>query len=79
MNKKSNGWLDGLIGVLIFSGSLPATRVAVMDLEPLFLTVARGAIAGVLALGLLLTFRAKRPERRHLVPLLVVVSAGLAR
>lgn len=72
MNKTANGWLDGFIGVLIFSGSLPATRVAVTGLEPLFLTAARAAIAGTLAFGLLLAFRAKRPDRRHLVPLLVV-------
>lgn len=72
MNKTANGWLDGFIGMLIFSGSLPATRVAVTGLEPLFLTALRAATAGVLALGLLFVFRAKRPDRRHLAPLLVV-------
>lgn len=49
MNKMTNGWLNGFLGVLIFSGSLPATRLAVMDFHPLFLTVCRAAIAGVLA------------------------------
>jgi len=29
MDKRSSGWLNGFIGVLIFSGSLPATRLAV--------------------------------------------------
>ena len=29
-------WLSGLIGVAIFSGSLPATRIAVMDFNPWF-------------------------------------------
>lgn len=55
MDKTSNGWLNGFIGVLIFSGSLPATRVAVMGFDPVFLTVARAAIAGLLALCLLLS------------------------
>ncbi|MFB0637533.1 DMT family transporter [Bacillus rugosus] len=53
MNKTTNGWINGFIGVLIFSGSLPATRLAVTDFNPLFLTVCRAAIAGVLAGGLL--------------------------
>jgi hypothetical protein len=39
MNKAASGWTNGFLGVLIFSGSLPATRVAVMDFDPVFLTV----------------------------------------
>ena len=65
MDKTTSGWINGFIGVLIFSGSLPATRVAVMDFDPVFLTVARAAIAGVLALALLLAFREKRPGARR--------------
>ena len=72
MNKATSGWINGLLGVLIFSGSLPATRVAVMDFDPVFLTVARAAIAGLLALGLLLAFREKRPARGDLIPLVIV-------
>lgn len=45
MDKTVNGWISGFLGVLIFSGSLPATRVAVADFDPVFLTVARAAIA----------------------------------
>lgn len=67
-----NGWLFGFIGVAIFSGSLPATRVAVADFDPIFLTIVRAAIAGVLALGLLVLFPQKRPERSDLIPLLIV-------
>lgn len=58
--------------MLIFSGSLPATRVAVMDFDPVFLTVARAAIAGVLGLALLCLFREKRPARGDLVSLMIV-------
>jgi hypothetical protein len=36
MKVANQGWLNGLIGVIIFAGSLPATRVAVMDLVLLF-------------------------------------------
>jgi drug/metabolite transporter (DMT)-like permease len=69
---RTGGWINGFLGVLIFSGSLPATRVAVANFDPLFLTVARAAIAGILALCLLLAFREKRPARADLVSLLVV-------
>ncbi|HZX86312.1 MAG TPA: DMT family transporter, partial [Reyranella sp.] len=76
MDKTTGGWISGFLGVLIFSGSLPATRVAVMDFDPVFLTVARAAIAGVLGLALLLLFREKRPARGDLVSL-VIVALGV--
>jgi drug/metabolite transporter (DMT)-like permease len=76
MNRTATGWINGLVGVAIFSGSLPATRVAVMQFDPVFLTVARAAIAGALALCLLLAFREKRPARRE-VASLVVVALGV--
>lgn len=72
MDKTTSGWVNGFIGVLIFSGSLPATRVAVMEFDPVFLTVARAAIAGLLAAALLLASRERRPSRKDLAPLVVV-------
>ena len=74
MDKATSGWINGLLGVLIFSGSLPATRAAVMAFDPVFLTVARAAIAGLAALCLLLVFRAKRPDRTDVVPLAIVAG-----
>ncbi|WP_415756749.1 DMT family transporter [Pseudomonas sp. LT1P18] len=70
--KTANGWLNGFIGVLIFSGSLPATRLAVLEFDPVFLTVARAAIAGLLALCMLVLFKEKRPAKRQLMPLAIV-------
>lgn len=72
MDRAASAWISGLIGVVIFSGSLPATRVAVMQFDPVFLTVARAAIAGILALCLLLGFREKRPARRDIASLSIV-------
>lgn len=72
MDRTTTGWINGFLGVLIFSGSLPATRAAVMDFDPVFLTVARAAIAGALALCLLLVFRQPRPTRADLVSLAIV-------
>lgn len=70
--KTASGWLNGFIGVLIFSGSLPATRLAVLEFDPVFLTVARAAIAGFLALCMLMLFKEKRPAKRQLMPLAIV-------
>ncbi|RLM10546.1 transporter [Gibbsiella quercinecans] len=67
-----SGWLNGLLGVLIFSGSLPATRIAVLDMDPFFLTFLRAAIAGVLAAMLIFGFREKRPHPVQIGPLLIV-------
>ena len=72
LEKTASGWLNGFIGVLIFSGSLPATRVAVLEFDPVFLTVARASIAAVLAVCLLLVFKEQRPARSQLLPLTIV-------
>lgn len=72
MDKTASGWINGFLGVLIFSGSLPAARVAVMAFDPVFLTVARAAIAGLLALVLFLMFREKRPHREDVLSLAIV-------
>lgn len=76
MTDAKNGWVYGFIGVVIFSASLPATRVAVADFDPLFLTFARAAIAGVLAFALLVLIPQKRPERSDITSL-VVVAIGV--
>ena len=57
------GWGSGLIGVAIFSGSMPATRLAGIDLPPMVLTSARGLIAGWLAAVILLVSRQPMPAR----------------
>lgn len=72
MRGTSAGWGSGLLGVIIFSGSLPATRVAVGGFSPLFLTSARAVVAALLGMGLLVLLRQARPERRDLVSLAIV-------
>lgn len=67
-----NGWVNGFLGMIIFSGSLPATRAAVVDFDPLFLTVARASIAGILALLLVIILRGKRPTGVQILSLIVV-------
>lgn len=72
MNTTTSGWINGFIGMVIFSGSLPATRAAVEGFDPAFLTVARATIAGVLGCLLLLANRQARPTGREALALAVV-------
>ena len=76
MDDRTAGLFNGFLGVAIFSGSLPATRVAVLAFDPLFLTVARAAIAGLIGLALLLLARQKLPPRRDL-PAFLIVALGV--
>ncbi len=70
-----NGWINGFIGVLIFSGGMPATKLAVMEMSPLFVTIARAGIAGILALSVILINKEKRPAKDQIFSL-VLVSIG---
>lgn len=72
MKTTIEGWGSGLLGVVIFSGSLPATRVAVAGFSPLFLTSARATIAALLGLALLGLWRQTPPRRRDMGSLAVV-------
>ncbi|GAB3457192.1 DMT family transporter [Massilia terrae] len=75
MEKTANGWINGFIGVTIFAGSLPATRVAVAGLSPAFVTSARASIAALLGLAMLLLFRQPRPKAADL-PSLAIGAFG---
>ncbi|MDR0781873.1 MAG: DMT family transporter [Pseudomonadales bacterium] len=71
MKNTNSGWINGFIGVAIFAGSLPATRVAVTDFSPMFLTSARASIAAVLGLALLLALEQPRPKRADIAALAI--------
>ncbi len=67
------GW--GLLGVLMFSGGIPATRLAVAELPVIFVGSGRAVVAGLLSLLLLLLLKQKIPARQHW-PALAVVAFG---
>ena len=56
----------GFLGVLAFSFTLPATRVAVEQLDPTFVGIGREAFAAMLAGLILLLTRAPLPSRAQL-------------
>jgi len=57
--------LLGILGVVIFGLTLPATRLAVADFDPLFVTAGRSLAAAALASLTLLWARPRPPLRRE--------------
>lgn len=56
--------LLGLIGVVVFGLTMPATRAAVLELDPLFITLGRALLAAMLAAVTLVWARPQAPLRR---------------
>jgi drug/metabolite transporter (DMT)-like permease len=69
--RKELGLLLGFIGMCMFAGTLPATRVALSGFEPVFLTAARGTLAGATGLLVLLVTRRSAPPRSAWLELVV--------
>jgi drug/metabolite transporter (DMT)-like permease len=70
------GLLLGALGVLGFSFSLPATRLAVADLDPFLVAFGRAVVAGLLSVAVLRATRARRPTGAQ-VKALAVVAVGV--
>src|ERR1700749_2415633 len=64
LSRERLGLLLGFVGMVIFGGTLPATRIAVSAIDPLALTALRPAIAGLCSLALLIVLRRPFPPRR---------------
>jgi drug/metabolite transporter (DMT)-like permease len=71
------GLLLGFVGMAIFGGTLPATRIAVSAIDPIALTSLRSVIAGLCSLALLLVLRRPLPPRA-LWPQLVIAMLCVA-
>ena len=69
-----SGMLLAFVGVLVFSFTVPMTKVAVVHLSPLFLGVGRAVVAGALAAIVLWWRGASLPSGRQRVRLLVVMA-----
>lgn len=77
MEKTVEGWGYGILGVIVFSGSMPATRAALAGFDPLFITGMRAALAGIAALILLLLFRQPRPSLADFLSLAIVAGGAV--
>jgi len=72
----SRGMLLGLAGVAMFSLTLPMTRLAVVDLDPIWIGLARALVAALPAAAWLAWKRAPLPTRAML-PRLAIVAGGV--
>ena len=66
----------GFIGIFIFSLTLPATKVAMLDLNPYFVAYGRALIAGLAAVAYLIVSKAGWVETKY-IPQLLVVATGV--
>jgi drug/metabolite transporter (DMT)-like permease len=73
---RAPGLALGALGIVGFSFSLPATRLAVADLDPWLVAFGRATVAAVLAAGYLAATRARRPTRAQ-VRSLAIAAAGV--
>lgn len=69
------GLVLGTLAVALFGASLPATRLAVFELDPWFVTAARGALAGLVAAAVLVLLR--RPVPWNDLPRLALIALCL--
>ena len=74
--KEWTGFIYGFLGVLIFSLTLPATRLAVSGFDPVFVGLGRAIVAAGLSLILLVATRQTIPPLRSL-PNFCLVVAGV--
>jgi drug/metabolite transporter (DMT)-like permease len=65
------GYALGFVGVVMFGATLPATKLAVPAMDPLFVTAMRATIAGIAGATLLLVLRRPLPPREARLPLLL--------
>ena len=72
ISRETRGLLLGFCGVCMFGATLPMTRVAVLDFDPLAMTAIRAALGGLVAALVLILARARLPERRLWPKLLYV-------
>ncbi|MGG6270710.1 DMT family transporter [Leptolyngbya sp. AN03gr2] len=78
MNQQSEriGFTYGFLGVLGFSLTLPATRAAVTDLDPVIVGIGRALVAAGLA-SIVLLVRRQAPPHWRFLPQFAIVIAGV--
>ena len=69
----SKGLFYGLLGIIGFSVTLPATKLAVVAFDPLFVGLGRAVVAACLAAPLLYFTRQKAPTRAQIKSLFIVM------
>lgn len=76
MSQDFKGLMFGLTGVVIFGLTLPATRIAVSELDAITVGLGRAIIAAVLAALYLFITKARRPDLAEFKKL-AITAAGI--
>lgn len=76
LDPETIGLFYGFLGVFSFSLTLPATRVAVTGLDPMFVGLGRGVVAGTVAAFVLWLTRQPLPRNKQWIGL-AIVAAGV--
>ena len=72
MNKESKGMLIGFVGILIFSLTLPVSKIAVLSFDPYFIAFGRACLAGLVALAYLAYTKALLPRKIDVLKFIVI-------
>lgn len=70
LSAETLGWTLAITAVVVFSFSLPLTKIAVRSLDAMFVASGRAALAGIIAASLLFASRQPlptTPQIKHLV------------
>ena len=73
---ETKGMLIGLIGISMFSLTLPFTQMAVKEMSPFFVAFSRATIAGFCALILLILGKYKLPTKNQ-IKRLIIIAIGI--
>jgi drug/metabolite transporter (DMT)-like permease len=76
VNKETKGMLIGFIGILIFSLTLPVSKIAVLSFDPYFIAFGRATLAGMVALAYLLYKKEIMPSMADFAKF-VVIALGV--
>lgn len=76
MNSETKGMLLGLLGVSAFGLTLPATKLVLPYLDPVFIGLGRAVCAALFAIPLLFWFKQKIPAIQHW-PQLLITALGV--
>ena len=68
--------LIGFIGILIFSLTLPVSKIAVLSFDPYFIAFGRAFLAGIVALAYLIYKQAPWPQKSDWVKF-VIIALGV--
>ena len=75
-SNETKGMLIGVIGITMFSLTLPFTQMAVKEMSPFFVAFSRATIAGFCALILLILGKYKLPTKNQ-IKRLIIIAIGI--